>query len=48
MGARVHRAYLQQAEAEAERWEKLANDLQSMEGCDATLSDFLRTAAERL
>ncbi|WP_063311786.1 hypothetical protein [Pseudovibrio sp. Ad26] len=46
--ARIHRAYLQQAEAEAERWEELANDLQSMEGRDAPLSDFLGTAAERL
>ncbi|SDQ73368.1 hypothetical protein [Pseudovibrio sp. Tun.PSC04-5.I4] len=46
--ARVHRAYLQQAEAKAERWEELANELQSMEGRDATLSDFLHTAAERL
>ncbi|KZK84863.1 hypothetical protein PsAD13_01396 [Pseudovibrio sp. Ad13] len=46
--ARVHKAYLQQAEAEAELWEKLANDLQSMESRDAPLSDFLGTAAERL
>lgn len=46
--ARVHRAYLQQAEAKAERWEKLANELRTMEGRDAPLSLFLRSAAERL
>lgn len=46
--AAVHRAYLARAEADAERWRAVQNDLQSMEGRDAPLSPLLRTTAERL
>lgn len=44
----VHRAYLARAEADAERWRAVQNDLQSMEGRDAPLSPLLRATAERL
>ncbi|WP_321831295.1 hypothetical protein [Thalassovita sp.] len=46
--AAVHRAYLARAEADAERWRAVQNDLQSMEGRDAPLSPLLRTTAQRL
>lgn len=46
--AQVHRAYLDRQEAEARRWQQLANDLQSMEGRDAPLSPLLSATAERL
>jgi len=46
--AAVHRAYLARAEADAERWRAIQNDLQSMEGRDAPLSPLLRATAERL
>lgn len=46
--AAVHRVYLDQQEAEARRWQQLANDLQSMGGRDAPLSDLLGATAERL
>ena len=46
--AAVHRVYLDQQEAEARRWQQLANVLQSMEGRDAPLSVLLSATAERL
>ena len=46
--ARVHRAYLDQAEKERAGFDKLRNELIKMEGADAPLSDYLRDAAGRL
>ena len=46
--ARVHRAHLARAEAEAARWRVLVNEIELMEGGDADLSDYLRGVAGRL
>jgi hypothetical protein len=46
--AAVHRAYITQMEDEARRWTALENDLLTMEGADAPLSDYLRGAAGKL
>jgi hypothetical protein len=46
--AAVHRAHIARLTAEAAAWADLTNDLQSMEGRDAPLSDHLRNASRRL
>lgn len=46
--AAVHRAYLDKARADAERWGAIEGDLNSGEGGDAPVSDYLRHAVERL
>ena len=44
----VHRAHLTRMEGEAARWDALLTDLQTMEGGNAPLSDYLRHAAGRV
>ena len=44
----VHRAHIARMEADAARWNDLLTDLQTIEGHDAPLSDYLRHAAGRV
>ncbi|WP_276946649.1 hypothetical protein [Haematobacter massiliensis] len=46
--ARVHRAWLDRAEAAARRYEAALDDLQKLEGRDAPLDPVLRATVERL
>jgi hypothetical protein len=46
--ARVHRVYLDRAAQRDQEWAKLEAELRSLDGRDAPLSPFLRSAAERL
>ena len=46
--ARIHRAHLDRAAAEARHWSSISNDLQQREGQNAPLSPLLGYTAERL
>jgi len=46
--ARIHRAHLTCAADQARQFDAIRNDFQSMEGCDAPLSPWLRATADRL
>lgn len=46
--AAVHRAHIKRLTAEAADWAAFTNELQSMEGRNAPLSDHLRAASGRL
>lgn len=46
--ADVHRAHIKRLQAEADKWSKIENDLNNMDGGDAALSDFLRAGAGRV